>query len=62
MCESNVFIVKDGREEKVLEDVEILKPEGEFFLLANIHGEQKRVKARLLSVDFTAHKVLLSER
>jgi predicted RNA-binding protein len=62
MCESNVYILKDDNEEKVLEEVEILRPEGEgVIFLANIYGEQKRIKARLVSVDFTEHKVLLSE-
>jgi predicted RNA-binding protein len=62
MCESNVYILKGDNEEKVLEEVEILRPEGEgVIFLANIYGEQKRIKARLVSVDFTEHKVLLSE-
>jgi predicted RNA-binding protein len=50
----------DG-EEKVLAEVEILRPEGDIIFLANIYGEQKRVKARIVSIDFTEHKVLLAE-
>ena len=62
MCESNVYIRKGDVEEKLLEDVEILRPEGEgVFFIANIYGEQKRIKAKLISIDFTEHKVLLSE-
>lgn len=61
MCESNVFMKKGDTEEKVLEEVEILRPEGDVIFLANIYGEQKRVKARLVSIDFTEHKVLLAQ-
>jgi predicted RNA-binding protein len=62
MCESNVYIRKGDAEEKVLEDVEVLRPEADgVFFLANIYGEQKRIKAKLVSIDFTEHKVLLSE-
>lgn len=61
MCEANVYMKKGDEEQKVLEDVEILRPEGEYLFLANIHGEQKRVKAKILSIDFTEHKVILFE-
>jgi predicted RNA-binding protein len=62
MCESNVYMKKGEKEEKVLEDVEVLRPEGELIYLANIYGEEKRVKARLVSIDFNEHKVLLAEK
>lgn len=62
MCESNVYIRRGENEEKVLEEVEILRPEEEgIIFLANIYGEQKRIKAKLVSIDFTEHKVVLSE-
>jgi predicted RNA-binding protein len=53
---------KGESEEKVMEEVEILRPEEEgIFFLANVYGEQKRIKAKLISIDFTEHKVLLGE-
>ena len=61
MCESNIYMRKDGEEEKILEDVEILKPEGDIIFLANVYGVQKRVKARLVSINFAEHKVILTE-
>ncbi len=61
MCESNVYIKKGDEEEKVLQDVEILRLEGDVLFIANIHGEQKRIKARLVSIDFTEHKVLIAQ-
>ena len=61
MCEANVYLKQGDKEEKILGEVEILRPEGDNLFLANIYGEQKRVKARLVSIDFTEHKVLLEQ-
>ena len=61
VCESNVYIKKGDKEETVLEDVEILKPEGDVYYIANVYGEEKRIKARLVSVNFTEHKVIFAE-
>lgn len=61
VCESNVFLKKNESEEILLEDVEILRPEGDEIYLANIHGEEKRLKARLVLVNFSEHKAILSQ-
>jgi len=61
MCESNVYLKKGDGEEQVLADVEIMRPEGDMIYLANIHGEEKRIKARLLAIDFSEHKAWLVE-
>ncbi len=61
MCEAIVYIRKGDKEETLLEEVEILRPEGDQFYLANIHGEEKRVKARLVTIDFVEHKAVLAE-
>ena len=59
MCEASVFCVKDEKEELVLADVEVLRPEGEFIFLKNIFGEQKRVKGRIREMNLVEHRVLL---
>jgi len=62
MCESNAYIVRDGKEELVLEDVASMEPQGEDnLLLKGILGNPVQVKARLLKMDFMAHKILLEE-
>ncbi len=62
MCEANAYILrKDGKEELVLGDLNVLRPEGKEFFLQNIFGEQKRIQARLKEIDLLAHKVLLEE-
>ena len=59
MCEASVFCVKDEKEELVLADVEVLRPEGEFIFLKNIFGEQKRVKGRIREMNLVEHRILL---
>jgi predicted RNA-binding protein len=46
MCEANAYLCKDGKEELVLEAVDVLENEGDQVRIANIFGEQKVVKGQ----------------
>jgi len=59
MCEANAYLIKEGKEELILEDITLLRPEGGELFLQNIFGEQKRIKARLREMNLTTHRVLL---
>ena len=61
MCEANAYIVKEGKEELVLEDIALLRPEEEGLYLQNIFGEQKRVKARIKEMNLLDHRIILQE-
>ncbi len=61
MCEASVYLVKGGREELVLEDVAILRPERDELYLQNLFGEQKRMKARIKEMNLIDHKIVLEE-
>jgi predicted RNA-binding protein len=61
MCEANVYLVKEGKEELVLEDISILRPEKEGLYLQNIFGEQKRIKAHIKEMNLIDHRILLEE-
>ncbi|GAB4350452.1 MAG: CooT family nickel-binding protein [Candidatus Abyssubacteria bacterium] len=61
MCEANAYIVKDDIEEMVLEDVDVLRPEGDGVYLRNAFGEQKTVKARIREIRLMDHKILLEK-
>jgi len=61
MCEATAYILKDGKEELVLEDIALLRPEGEGLYLQNIFGEQKRVKARIKEMNLLDHRIILEE-
>ncbi|TET82828.1 MAG: CooT family nickel-binding protein, partial [Desulfobacteraceae bacterium] len=47
MCEANAFVLIDGKEEKLLENVDLVSLEGDNVKLVSIFGEQKTLKARL---------------
>jgi predicted RNA-binding protein len=61
MCEANAYLVKEGKEELVLEDISILRPEKEELYLQNIFGEQKRIKARIKEMNLIDHRIILEE-
>jgi predicted RNA-binding protein len=60
MCEANAFLLKEGKEELVLEAVDILEyDEDGRIRLANIFGEQKVLDAQIKSMSLINHKILL---
>ena len=62
MCEASAYVLKDGREELILQDVDLIEPEGDNLRLVNIFGEQKVLKANILSLNLVNHKVILVEK
>ena len=61
MCEANAYLLKEGKEDLILEDLMILRPEGEELYLQNIFGEQKRIKARIKELNLIDHRIVLEE-
>jgi predicted RNA-binding protein len=60
MCETKVYISGDGEERKLMEDVVLVQPEGDAYLLVSILGEQKLVQGRIEKIDFLRHTLYLS--
>jgi predicted RNA-binding protein len=58
MCEAHAFMLKNGKEEKVLENVDLVSLEGDEVKLVSIFGEQKTLKARLKVYNNTEGKIL----
>lgn len=59
MCEANAFLLREGKEDLILEGVDLVQPEKDGqFRLVNIFGEQKIVQARLKSVNLVDRKIL----
>ena len=61
MCEANAYLLKEGKEELVLEDISILRPDQDGLYLQNIFGEQKRIKARIKELNLVDHRIILEE-
>ncbi len=59
MCEANAYLITEGKEELLLEDITLLRPEGGELFLENMFGEQKRIKARIKEMNLTTHRVTL---
>jgi len=62
MCEATAYILKDGREELLLTEVDVIEPDGENLRIVNIFGEQKTVKASIHRLSLIEHKVILVEK
>jgi predicted RNA-binding protein len=58
MCESHAFLLVDGIEKKVLEDVDLVEINNEDVRLVNIFGEQKILKAKLNLYDNNNRKIV----
>jgi len=61
MCEANAYLLKDGKEELILEAVDVLEDEGDQIRVANIFGEQKILRAKIRRMSLVEHKILLVE-
>ena len=59
MCEAHAYILRNGREVKLLENVDQLEVEGDEIKMVNIFGEQKILKARIRSYSNTDGKIVL---
>ena len=59
MCEANAFVYRDGKEELLLEAVDIVEPEEEGqYRLVSIFGEQKIIKGKLKGMNLVNHKIV----
>lgn len=61
MCEASAYLLKNGREELVMDSVDIIEPEGDRLRLVSIFGEQKIIKAAIQSLNLVNHKIILVE-
>ena len=59
MCEANAFLLNEGEEEKVLENVDEVEVDGDTVHMVNIFGEQKSLKARIKRYNNSEGKILL---
>ena len=59
MCEANAYLLKNGKEELYLENVDILKPEDGKIFLKNLFGEQKVFEGEIKEVSLLKHKIVL---
>ncbi|RLB59615.1 MAG: RNA-binding protein [Deltaproteobacteria bacterium] len=61
MCEADAYLIKDGIKRVIMENVDIMRPEGEDIYLENIFGERLQIKACIKEMNLVDHRILLAE-
>ena len=61
MCESRVFLGKEGNRHLLMEDVVYVAVEGEDITVTGILGETKTAKGRIKDIDLMKHTILIEE-
>lgn len=61
MCEANVYLLKDGKEELVLKEVDVIRPQEDGLFMKSIFGDQKTLKARIKEVSLVDHKIIIEK-
>jgi predicted RNA-binding protein len=59
MCESTAYILKEGQEKIVLENVDFLENGDEQVKLVDLFGEEKILRARVKTLSLVDHKIVL---
>jgi len=59
MCEANAYLIQDGKEELLMESVDVVRPEDEGIYLQDIFGGQRTVKAKIKQMNLVDHRILL---
>ena len=62
MCESAVYVLEDGKEELVLESLDLLENKGGQIKMVSMYGEEKTIKAKVKSLSLVDHKIILEPR
>lgn len=59
MCEIKAYVYKNGEEELYLENVDIVKPEGDKVRLLSLFGEEKTFKGAIKELNFRKNRLVL---
>ena len=61
MCEANAYLLKDGKEELLLEALDKVEPDEGQLRLTSIFGDQKFIKGRITRLSLVDHRVIFEE-
>ncbi len=60
MCESNIYLKKNNKEELFLENAALIIPQKNGIIhIRSIMGEEKSIKAEIENIDLLNHKIVL---
>jgi predicted RNA-binding protein len=61
MCEASAYIIQDGKEALILENVDELHKEGNTIKMTNLFGDQKVLEAQIKMISFVDNKIILEK-
>ncbi|MBW1851645.1 MAG: CooT family nickel-binding protein [Deltaproteobacteria bacterium] len=59
MCESTVYVLKEGKAEPIVEDVDVLEYNEGQIRMVSVFGEERIIKARVKVLSLVDHKIIL---
>lgn len=62
MCEANAYLIKNGKQELIMESVDVAEPEGDGIRLVSIFGDQKFIKGTISSLSLVDHKIFIQNK
>jgi predicted RNA-binding protein len=61
MCEASAYVIQEGKEALILENVDELHKEGDTITLTNLFGDQKVLEAQIKTISFVDNKIILEK-
>ena len=61
MCDASAYVIQDGKEALILENVDELHKEGDTITMTNLFGEQKILDAEIKVISFVDNKIVLEK-
>jgi len=61
MCEASAYVIQEGKEALILENVDELHKEGNTITLTNLFGDQKVLEAQIKTISFVDNKIILEK-
>jgi predicted RNA-binding protein len=61
MCEASAYVLKNGKEELILESVDSLEDKDGEIQLVNIFGERKHLQGKVKTFNLLDHKIVLEK-
>ena len=61
MCDTNAFLVRKGKEELVLENVDLIEAQEGLLRVTNIFGEEKKISGTLQKFSLRENKIVFLE-
>ena len=58
MCDVSVFVIRNGVEEKVLDNVDLIEEQAKGMRLINIFGEERTLNAKMVSYNNSAKRMV----